>query len=104
MAGNRRRRVHVDMLQILDGDRRERVQLRAEPAQGLQELRRLEVVHDHRRLDDDERATAKRLREGREGRELQEASDRGHLVGNVLGTPGYHSNYQVAPSSATGRC
>jgi hypothetical protein len=24
-----------------------------------------------------------------------------NLVGNVLGTPGYHANYQVAPSSAT---
>jgi hypothetical protein len=24
-----------------------------------------------------------------------------NLIGNVLGTPGYHTNYQVAPSSAT---
>src|SRR4051795_91415 len=72
------------MLELLHGDRRERVQLRAEVAQRTQQLVGAVLAEQRRGLDDDERAAAERLRNVRDRRELEEASDGRDLLGNAV--------------------
>jgi hypothetical protein len=77
---HRLRRVHV---QLGDPDRRhhrERVHRRAELAQRLQQLGAFALVAEHDRLDDHELTAAKRLRDVRDGRELEDATNRRDLV------------------------
>src|SRR3954469_8041338 len=70
------------MLELLHGDRRERVQLRPEVAQRTQQLVGAVLAEQRRGLDDDEGTAAERLRDVRDRREMQEASDRRDLVGD----------------------
>ena len=67
-----------------DRNRRERVDSRAELPQRPEELVRCGLVEERCRLDDDERPAAERLRDVRDRRELQEATDRRHFVRHVL--------------------
>lgn len=70
--------------QPLDRNRRERVHGGPELPQRLQERVGGSFAEERGRLDDDEGSAAQRLRNVRDRRELQEASDGGDLVWHVL--------------------
>jgi hypothetical protein len=74
-------RVHVQVAQGQWRHRGDSVDLRAQCAQGPQQGGAGVLVAEHGRLDGHELPAPERLREVREGRDLQEPPDRGHLVG-----------------------
>ena len=75
-------RVHVQLEQVGRGRRREGVHRGAQRAQRREQLRRGRLVAEVGHLDDDERLPAQRLGDVLERREVQDAPDRGGLVGH----------------------
>ena len=83
-ARHRALRVHVQVQQRRGVDGAERVELGLELAKRRQDLGRLLLGSEHGPVDDDEPASAERLGNVGQRRDLQQASRGGHLVGRRL--------------------